>query len=60
MRARDKFVQNTWYEMYLVQIHFKELKGLSDDVTKKYWIWYCVLVGLVAHEVEVGSLESRS
>lgn len=34
MRARDKFVQNTWYEMYLVQIHFKELKGLSDDVTK--------------------------
>lgn len=34
MRARDKFVQNTRYEMCLVQIHFKELKGLSDDVTK--------------------------
>lgn len=34
MRARDKFVQNTQYEMYLVQIHFKELKGLSDSVTK--------------------------
>lgn len=33
-RAGDKNVQNTWYEMYLVQTRFKELKGLSDNVTK--------------------------
>lgn len=37
-----------------------ELKEFSKNINKKYWIWYCVLVVLVVHEVEVGSLEPRS